>query len=98
MLVVGAYSLALFAIFYYIIDVRGYRRWAIPFCVIGMNSITIYMAQKLLSFQHTNKFLLGGFASLFSEEWGNLILKGGYVIICWLFLYFLYRKRIFLKV
>ena len=97
-LVVGAYSLALFAIFYYIIDVRGYQRWAIPFCVIGMNSITIYMAQKLLSFQHTNKLLLGGFASLFSEEWGNLILKGGYVIICWLFLYFLYLKRIFLKV
>ena len=97
-LVVGAYSLAMFALFYYLIDVRGWSRWSFPLQVIGVNSITIYMAQKLFSFSHTNKFLLGGLANALPEEWGAFLLKVGYVAICWLFLYILYRKKIFLKV
>ena len=97
-LVVGAYSLAMFAIFYYLIDVRGWSRWSFPLQVIGMNSITIYMAQKLISFSHTNKFLFGGLANALPEDWGALLLKAGYVAVCWIFLYVLYRKKIFLKV
>ena len=97
-LVVGAYSLAMFAIFYYIIDVRGWQRWSMPLQVIGLNSITIYMAQKVVSFNHINKFFFGGIADKLPAEWGELLLRGGYVLICWLFLYFLYRKRLFLKV
>ena len=38
---VGGYSLALLGIFYYIIDVLGYKKWAFFFKVIGMNSILI---------------------------------------------------------
>ena len=97
-LVVGAYSLAMFVIFYYIIDVRGWQRWSMPLQVIGLNSITIYMAQKVVSFSHINKFFFGGIADKLPAEWGELLLRGGYVLICWLFLYFLYRKRLFLKV
>ena len=97
-LVVGAYSLAMFAIFYYLIDVRGWNRWSLPLQVIGMNSITIYLAQKIISFRHCNKFFFGGLADALPEEWGALLLRAGYVAVCWLFLYILYRKRIFLKV
>ena len=97
-LVVGAYSLAMFALFYYIIDVRGYKSWAKPFCVIGMNSITIYMAQRIISFGSISKFFLGGAAGLLPEQWGAVVLKAGSVLACWLFLYFLYRKKVFLKV
>lgn len=97
-LVVGAYSLAMFALFYYVIDVRGWQRWTIPLQVVGMNSITIYMAQKVISFSHTNKFFFGGISSKLPPEWSELLLSGGYVLVCWLFLYFLYRKRVFLKV
>ena len=97
-LVVGAYSLAMFALFYYIVDVRGWQRWSIPLQVVGVNSITIYMAQKVISFSHTNKFLFGGLASKLPPEWSELLIRGGYLLVCWLFLYFLYRKRVFLKV
>lgn len=97
-LVVGAYSLAMFALFYYLIDVRGWSRWSFPLQVVGMNSITIYLAQKIISFRHCNKFFFGGLADALPEEWGNLLLKSGYVVVCWLFLYILYRRRIFLKV
>lgn len=97
-LVVGAYSLAMFALFYYVIDVRGHRKWTFFFRVIGMNSITIYMAQSIIDFSKISRFFLGGAADRLPPEWGAVILSGGYVAVCWLFLYFLYRKQVFLKV
>ena len=96
--VVAAYSLFLFAIFYYIIDIKGYRRWTFFFRVVGMNSITIYLAQRIISFSGISRFFFRGLAGKFPEDWANLINATGYIIVCWLFLYFLYKKNVFLKV
>lgn len=95
---VGAYSLALMALFYYIIDVRGWRSWAMPFRVVGMNSITIYMAQRIINFGGISNFFFGGVAGLCSEQWAAVVSSAGYVLVCWLFLYLLYKKNIFLKI
>ncbi len=65
-LVVGAYSVAMFALFHYIIDVRGWKKWTLFFTVIGMNSITIYMAQRIVPFKQVSEFFLGGLAGLTS--------------------------------
>ena len=97
-LVVAAYSLALFALFYYLIDVRGWKKWAFPLEVIGLNSITIYMLQRIVSIQSASHFLLGGLAGLVPAQVGQVILSAGYVLLSWLLLYFLYRKKIFLKI
>ncbi len=96
--VVAAYSLFLFALFYYIIDVKGYRRWTLFFRVVGMNSITIYLAQKIINFSQPANFFFGGLAGKFPEVWANLINATGYIVVCWIFLYFLYKKNVFLKV
>ena len=97
-LVVGSYSFAMFALFYWIIDVKGWSKWCFFFQVIGMNSITIYMAQRFVGFKTASAFFLGGIAGLMPDLWGQLVLKLGYIAACWLFLYFLYRKNVFLKV
>ena len=97
-LVVGAYSLAMFALFYWIIDVKGWNKWTLPFKVIGMNSITIYMAPCIISFDQAVKFLFGGVIGLVSEPVGNVIYGVCYLLVAWFFLYFLYKKNIFLKV
>lgn len=97
-LVAGAYSLAMFALFYYLADVRGCTAWTFPLRVVGMNSITIYMAQAFIGFRGISRFFLGGLARLAGGPWENLILTAGYLLACWLFLYFLYRKKVFLKV
>ena len=97
-LVVGAYSLGMFALFYYLIDVRGWKGWTKFFEVIGLNSITIYMAQRIIPFSSINKFFLGGLSELCPEPVGKLILAIGYFLLCWLFLWFLYKKKVFLKV
>ena len=97
-LAVGSYSLAMFALFYYIIDVRKWQRWTLFFRVVGMNSITIYMAQRIFSFASVNRFFLSGLAEKLPEVWSTVLMNAGYFAICWMFLYFLYKKNIFLKV
>ena len=97
-LVVGAYSVAMFALFYWLIDVKGWTKWAFFFEVIGLNSITIYMLQKIVPIASINKFFLGGVAGLCPEPVGKVVFAAGYVAICWLILLFLYRKKVFLKI
>lgn len=97
-LVVGSYSLAMFALFYYIIDVRGWQKWCIPFSVVGLNSITIYLAQRIVPFDRISGYFLNGFAGMLPEAWGAVLLKAGYLAVSWLFLYFLYKKKTFLKI
>lgn len=96
--VVTGYSLGMFALFYYIIDVKGYKRWTLFFRVIGLNSITIYMAQRIIGFGRISDFFFGGVVSKWPEAVGAVIGSVGYIAACWLFLYFLYRKNTFLKV
>ena len=97
-LVVGAYSLGLFALLHWIIDVKGWKKWTPFFTVIGMNSITIYMLQRIVSIKGIASFFLGGAAGLMPKDWGSWLLAIGYFAISWLLLWFLYRKRVFLKV
>ncbi len=96
--VVGGYSLGMLSLFYYIIDVKGWKRWAFFFQVIGLNSITIYMAQRIIGFSRISDFFLGGLAGLYPEHIAKIISGTGYIAVCWLFLYFLYKKKVFLKI
>ncbi|MDR1866388.1 MAG: DUF5009 domain-containing protein [Bacteroidales bacterium] len=94
----GGLSILLLSLFYLIIDVLRYRKWAFFFRVIGLNSITIYMAQRLIKFSHTSGFLFDGVIGRFPETWAEMLHSIAYVAVCWLFLYFLYKQKIFLKV
>lgn len=95
---VGGISTILFALFYYIIDVRNYRRWTLFFTVIGTNSITIYLAQRFINFSYTADSLFSGLIGCVPESAQPLIAALAYIAVCWGFLYLLYRQRIFLKV
>ena len=91
-------SLVLFSLFYLLIDVLEYRRWPFFFTVIGLNSITFYMAQSIINFRYTTKFIFGGMINWFPESWKAFLDASAYMAVCWLFLYFLYKQKIFLKV
>ena len=93
----GSYSLAIFALFYWIIDVRGHKKWAFPFVVVGMNSITIYVGACIIDFHGIARFFLGGL-SRYLGAWGPVLMAAGTLTVVWLFLYFLYKQKIFLKI
>ena len=97
-LVVGAYSVAAFAAFYWLIDVRGVWKRTLFFRVIGLNAITIYLAQPLLSLSSLNAGLFGRLAGWFPPAWSAVFLGATYMFVCWSLLYVLYRKNMFLKV
>jgi len=92
----GGWSLLLLALFYWIIDVRGWRRWAFPFVVIGMNPITIYVVQELLDFAIVAAIVTHGFIHQLGPYEASFVALS-VLLTKWLFLYFLYRQRIFLK-
>jgi predicted acyltransferase len=92
----GGWSLLLVALFYWVIDVKGYRRWAFPFVVIGMNAITIYVLADIVNFDHIAQLLVGGIAA-HAGALGPMVLPLGIVAVEWLLLWFLYRHRIFLR-
>jgi len=93
----GGISFLLLALFYFIIEIRKYRKWAFFFQVIGVNSITIYIGASIISFSHTSRFFLGGLAK-HTGDFGPVILSLGYIGCAWLFLYILFRSKIFLRV
>jgi predicted acyltransferase len=93
----GGWSLLLLALFYWVIDVQGYRKWAFFFVVIGMNAITIYFLQNLVDFERISEFFLRGVAN-HAGVYAALILPPGAFAARWLFLWFLYRHKVFFKV
>ena len=95
---VGGLSLLLFTIFYLIIDVWQYKKWAFFFVVIGMNPITIYLTGRIVNFRAATRFFFGGVDAIMPASWTPLIDAIGITAIAWVFLYILYKKKIFLKV
>ncbi|HTE08335.1 MAG TPA: hypothetical protein VK628_06195, partial [Flavitalea sp.] len=97
-LLTGGISFLFFALFYFVIDVQGYKKWAFFFSIIGMNSILIYMSGQFISWSYTGKALFTIPAELVGPTLGILVLPAGIIAIKWVFLYFLYKKKIFLRV
>ena len=96
-LVAGGWSLLLLAAFYYVIDVRGWRRGTLFWMVIGLNPVTIYLAQEIVDFDKIAAYFLGGLQTHLTA-FDPLILLTGVLASKWLFLYFLHRQKIHLRV
>ena len=96
-LVAGGFSLLLLALFYAIIDVLGFRAWAFVFVVIGSNAILIYVLPGIVDVRGIVDFFLGG-AMKYSGDWAPVVRLAGVLLVEWLFLLFLYRHKIFLRV
>jgi predicted acyltransferase len=93
----GGWSLLLLSLFYWVIDVKRYRKWAFPFVVIGMNAIVLYALGAFIGFDVlTNRLIGGEVANLFGPA-KMVWLYTGEMILRWLLLYWLYHKKIFIK-
>jgi predicted acyltransferase len=92
----NGWCMVLFALFYWIIDVKGYRKWSFWLTVIGLNALTIYVLQEVFDFRHVAEAFAGGLIN-HAGIYHVLVLATAIVLSKWLFLYFLYRQKIFLK-
>ena len=97
-LLTGGMALLFLAVFFWIIDVLKFQKWAFFFKVIGLNSLVIYLAYRFIDFSNTSRLLFSGFYSLASDDWHPVFEAVGTLALVWLLLYFLYRNKIFIKV
>lgn len=96
-LLAGGICAALLAVFHLAVDFVPGINWSFPLQVVGMNPLTIYLAARVVSFPEVSAFFFGGVAAR-SGEWSGVILAAGVLVIEWLLLWFLWRKRVFLRV
>ncbi len=97
-LVTGGYSCLFLAAFHLLIQVFGWRRWALPFVWIGMNPITIYMVDNLVPIRAIAQRIAGG--ELNTWLFGNyddLVVAIVSLVIMFAIAGFLYRRQIFLR-
>lgn len=87
----------LLALFYLVIDVIGLKKWAFVFVVVGSNAIAVYMATHLFDFRKWADIFLG---PLYKHvgNWDDLVRATGGLIIVWLILLWMYRKKSFIKI
>jgi predicted acyltransferase len=97
-LTVGGISLILLGLFYYIIDVKGYKNWAFFFKVIGMNSILIYMSGRFINWEYSTDGFFHWLGQLIGDPFNAVAMAICFVGVKWAFLYFMYKKKVFLRV
>jgi predicted acyltransferase len=89
------------ALFYYVTDMKGYRRWSLPFLVVGMNSIAMYTLVHVGE-RYTVKSLqihLGrGTFEVFGAEYAHLLLGASALAIFWAIMFWMYRRKIFIRI
>jgi predicted acyltransferase len=94
----GGTSFLLLALFYLIIDVWGWKKWAFFFTVIGMNSIFIYLFNSMVNVRYTSTYFLGWLVKLVGENAGQVVITTGMIALTWSLLYLMYKKKIFIRV
>lgn len=97
-LVAGAYSMALLGAFVYVIEVLGWKWWAKPLVWVGMNAIVLYMARHFVDMEGLSNAVLGGPVSEAVAPYGAVVVAGGVIVLNLLLAWFLYSRKIFLRV
>ncbi|HEY4155139.1 MAG TPA: DUF5009 domain-containing protein, partial [Puia sp.] len=89
------------AFFYWLIDVVNIRRWSFFLLVIGANSIAAYViADGFSSFISDTLYIHLGrhYNQLFGVTYETLVRGGLILLLEWLILYWLFKKKIFIKI
>jgi len=97
----GGLVLLMLAVFHAAIEWKGWRRWAFPLLVIGMNSIAAYVMSWTLE-----GFVTGALARhvgpapflIFGAPFEPVLRGAAVLAVFWLILWWMYRRKIFLRI
>jgi len=97
----GGWVTLILAAFVAVVDLRGWRRWAFPLVVAGMNPITLYCLWQLSGGfirENFKRHLGPGIFEAFGPDWVPAFERGMVLLVLWLILYWMYRRKIFLRI
>ncbi len=97
----GGWCFWLLAFFYSIIDMAGYRKWAFPLVVVGMNSIAIYCLVHLI-----DQFIITSFYTHLGHgpflwlgtPFEPLLIGLATLAVFYLILWWMYRRKLFIRI
>lgn len=98
----GGWCFLLLAGFYAVVDLIGWRKWAFPLVVVGMNSIAAYCISTSFVKPEIRKMVarhLGaGTFEVFGREYAPIVLGATTLLVLWLILFWMYRRKVFIRV
>jgi predicted acyltransferase len=97
----GGWCLVFLAAFYAAVDVAGLRWAAFPLVVIGTNSIVAYCmahAYPALAFNSLRRVAGSQIFKTFGDAYEPMVYGAAIILGYWLFLYVLYRRRMFVRI
>ena len=97
----GGWVVLMLAGFYALTEWKGWRRWAFPLIVVGMNSIAIYVMSWTMEpffFSALHIHLGPLISAVVSPTFQPVVYGLGIMLIFWLTLFWMYRRKIFLRI
>jgi heparan-alpha-glucosaminide N-acetyltransferase len=97
----GGLVLLILAAFYALIEWKGWQRWAFPLVVVGMNSIAVYvMSWTMTDFfgDAINRHFGRALSALAGPTFYSVPQGFAIILIFWLILFWMYRRKIFLRI
>jgi predicted acyltransferase len=108
----GGWALLVLALCYQLIEVRGLKRWGFPLEVMGLNAIFLFVGSGLLGRLLMKTPIGNGTDAISVKTWiyqnwfsgwagdlnGSLLFAIANIILWWVILYGMYRRRWFLKI
>jgi predicted acyltransferase len=97
----GGWVVLLLAAFVALIDWRGWKRWAFPLVVAGLNPITLYCMWQLLPpfVRDSIKRHLGpGIFECFGAVYAPILEHLAVLAVFWLILLWMHRRKIYLRI
>jgi len=93
----ATYAFWMLSLFYYVVDVRGWKKWTIAFDPVGKNSILIYTLSMMGIIGSVRAFLFGGLGNVVGVwKWS---LEGlTCYLVGWCLLRFCQKHNVFFKV
>jgi predicted acyltransferase len=92
----AGWAALLFLLFYWLVDVRQWRTWAFPLLVIGTNALAAYLGPSLVATRRVAGALTGPLARDLGA-WGAVLTAGVALLLNWLILLWMYKRKIFLR-
>ena len=93
----SGYCFLLMALFYYIVDYKGWKKYTQWLKVYGMNSIVAYMLAMCVNFSCIGHSLFHGLEQYLGEDY-QVLLSISNAAIIYAILYYMFKKQIFLRV
>jgi predicted acyltransferase len=97
----GGWAALLLAGFVAVIELWGCRRWAFPMVIVGLNPITLYCMWQLMSpfvRENLQRHISPNIFEWFGQTYTPMLQRGLVLLVLWLILLWMYRRKIFLRI